>query len=332
MPYVFTDWENYTDPQGNPQTLSWDEGVMEGHFPGAHLECLRQAAVLRTQFWGIPSAPASDPGEFEVQPWIGGRASAIVNFVDMVAWAHTVVLDPAIRSQYEGWISPLVMGDFTGDDYTTIMATEADLLTAAGHVSRISKDTYWIGGIRGDYLRQLKDVLQAKVIVSREIGDFLNGPYFSRTGTGANFSAAVGSYNTASWVSSGSTGGINHRHTESAGTHTITRQRGDVIWTAPFSVSCAKVDLYFRLKRHDGSYTFDCPDHVGAVDTKLFRWKQQYNLGTTLTETLNDVDIVTLTFPGTAPRGWRLGGAGGIPTDLNDGCIAADYSTDWILA
>lgn len=310
MPYTFTSWSSYTDPAGNPRTLDWTEVGMAGQFAGAHLECLRQAAVLRNSVcraWN-PGLDGPVPGEVTLAPVNGLRQ--VLTFIDRVAW--TPLGSEIINGN--GWILPSqLQSDYTGQEGVPIWQTVGEMETEIGE-SRIEVQRLHEipdAAIRGTWLRQCRECFRRIVysVGTLEL-NLASESTETRVGTAATFPGAIANHDAQPWGATAVPSMYpGHAAYYDFANFTVWRRRDAITWRSTWPngmgytpLAPPSADLYVVCGVPSGSYENN--DLPLAQFGKLYRLHQGADLtGAAANETLADYGAATVATAPTGPGG-----------------------------
>ena len=254
MPYTFTSWTACTDPNGNSRTLDWSEAGMKGQPPGLYLEALRQAAAQRKAVEGASTPTRTLPPEWSPSHGIVAL-DALLEYIDATVWALST-------STSVGWVARSDVVDIDGETDLTgawpaPITTQAALLTAAGHTTRIARPTSFVGVFQGAYLRQLYDVLKAKTVYQTYADQAgKSGVFSSRSATGSSWAAAAASYDAATWATDpfSSTGAPWCKAVSTIGGASIERRARFVQWHVSGPDGCTHTTVYLYAKNYSITY------------------------------------------------------------------------------
>jgi hypothetical protein len=316
MPYTFTSWTACTDPAANARTLDWSLAAMVGQPAGLYLEALRQAAALRHSVHA--AGGVTDPGGLLMQPALV-QADKLLNFIDGVAWDYA-------PDDTAGWIvstyEPL---DFSGSgSRPAVMASVADILTATGHAARIACPVtpHGMVGLSAEYLRQLYDVLRAKIRYGKQLA--LGSSKYCALGTiGWAYAKSVfESYSfPTNWYDT-FTGTLNSYVSQASSPNyvTIRRTASEITWAAPNGVQCSKADTYLYAVK---AGTWEETDYGFSAENTWQRLDDNRDIGTGITEWVGNIQTVTASEPtaDTGNHGYVI----------TAGYVLSDFSTDWVL-
>ena len=296
MPYTFTSWTACTDPAGNARTLDWSEAGMRGQPAAIYLEALRQAAALRAGVRAVSGA--TDPGALVLQPALA-NLPALLGYIDAVAW-HT----PATEA---GWIDPAELTDFTGETAVGVMDSEAKLLAATTHAARIPKPAHVLEVISGAYLRQLRDMLRAKVNYSTGLIDGQVGDCYQRDSTGADWTAAAAAFAAASWnyvapVGPGPFRAYHYSIDTAPTTLEFSRRAVSFDWQ-DLARGAPLADCYIAAGDYNGGW--DPTDYAFPGDGQLLRVHTALDTSVPQADWLGHIDTASLP-GGTGWHGWRI--------------------------
>jgi hypothetical protein len=261
---------------------------MKGQPAGLYLEALRQAAVLRDSVRHVDGV--TDPVEIAMQP-------AMVKLPVFLEWLDAVAWNIPSGSPNEGWVAD--PSDFSGDASTpAVLDSEADILAATGHATRISLPASLHGGVPAAYLGQLYDVLRVKTCYGKLV-DMRNGNNLfcsiSTVNTWANCVAAWEAGAGGTWNST-SAGDIYSyiRQTDPGAAIVVYRKAAYVTWAAPSGVHCAAADIYLMTTDYSG-LTWEETDYGSSAKDTWQMIHAARDIGTGLAEYVGKLLTVTLT-------------------------------------
>ena len=325
MPYTFTSWTAYTDPNSVARTLSWDSSAMAGTFPGIYLEALRQACELRR--------PMQDHAGLSLYNWTTAmsidyafqRLNVLLPVIDAIVWETQLAAPWSLG----GWVIPSEFADFSGADAVPVFSSDADLLTAIGDSARVPVPTTLLGRFSGAWLRQCQKVLAQKVILWSGNMSLNILSSATRQGTAYTAAGAISAYGAASWVS-GSVGGDCYRTlTYNPGPGTFTTKRRAVVayWDSPGDRPCTQADTYcVALSPAVANWTWEEDDYALSTWGARLRLQAAVDMTDQVTQELGRIDAWT----GTAePAGDVLEYAGWEMYRLG---AVFDWRDDWGLA
>lgn len=327
MPYVFSDWEHCTDPAGNARTLDWSEAGMRGQPPGLYLEALRQAAAQRKAVEGVSTPTRALPPEWSPSHGIVAL-DTLLEYIDATVWALST-------STSAGWLARSDVVDIDGETDLTgawppAITTQAALLTAAGHTSRIARPTSFVGMFPGAYLRQLYDVLKAKTVYQAYADQAAASGLFARrsgedTSAPFEWSTIEADYAADSWVDEAfsQTGAPWLRVFIGASSASATRRARRVRWNVNGSGGCQHTTVYLYAMAYGGA--FHNPDYAYLPENTWGKHLDDVALAD------NDGDYVCrIDIAGTAPAGFPdAASAGGYY--IKGMLSVCDYRDDFTL-